>query len=95
VIAWLVAVAAVDAAAGPDADGVVLAQAAFDVQREFRPGFGADGRFEDILGDVMSENAAFDFVRERSGGQKNQTAENTEERRENFAVLCVLCELCG
>ena len=65
VLARLVAVAAVDQAAGPHADGIAFEDAAFDGERDFGPVLRADDRFELVLRDVVRELAAFQLGGER------------------------------
>src|SRR5439155_1076940 len=55
--------AAVDAAAGPDAHHVALADAALDLQRDLRPALLADGGLQQVLRDVVCQDAALDVGR--------------------------------
>src|SRR5205823_241168 len=57
VLARLVA-AAVDAAAGPDAHHVALADSPLDVQRDLRPGLLADDGLEEVLRNIVSQHPA-------------------------------------
>src|SRR5207248_11022297 len=61
VLTWLITVAAVDRAAGPDADDVALEDAALELrERDLGPLFRPHGRFQEILRKIMRQPAAFD-----------------------------------
>src|SRR5947209_1085494 len=63
VLAGLIAVAAVDASAGPDSHHVALLRAAFESERNLRPALLADRRLEQILRHIMRQPPALDLSR--------------------------------
>src|SRR4051812_28843166 len=63
VLARLIAIAAVDRAAGPDADDVAGTDATFNVERDLRPSLGTNRRLQEILRHIMCQYAAFNLGR--------------------------------